>query len=164
MRPRQDTPHARAVDAALDPRLIPSGDWCSCPDAPWFVSMPYTLLDHDETCGSPVSPCSVREHRTTVHKGCGRPMPVRFCGCQPSGYSYDVERGWWVHYHCGWPTRAWLTQHGQLPPTDRVGGRPATFHEFVPVPRSKSPKSVYARLSDEQRRLNAAWTCGWVRD
>src|SRR5450759_1931384 len=83
----------RPVDAALDPRLIPTeGDWCSCPDAPWFVDGPYTLLDHDETCGFPVSPCSVRAHRITVHKGCGRPMPVRFCGCQPSGYSFDVER------------------------------------------------------------------------
>ena len=153
------------MDVVLDPRLVPpEGDWCSCADAPWFVSIPFTLLDHDESCGFPVSPCSVRAHRVTVHKGCGRPMPVRFCGCQPSGYSFDVARGWWVHYYCGWPTRAWLTGHGHLPSADLLGVRPATFHEFVPVPRSKSPKSVYARLSDEQRRLNAAWTGGWVRD
>jgi hypothetical protein len=153
------------VDAVPDPRLIPpGGDWCSCAAAPWFVNKPFTLLDHDETCGFPVSPCSVRAHRITVHEGCGRPMPVRFCGCQPSGYSFDVERGWWVHYYCGWPTRAWLTAHGALPPDDLLGIRPATFHEFVPVPRSTSPKSAYAHLSDEQRRLNAHFTGGWVRD
>ena len=91
-------------------------------------------------------------------------MPVRFCACQPSGYSYDPARDWWVHYYCGWPTRAWLTGHGRPAPADLLGVRPLTFHEFVPVPRSKSPKSVFARMSDEQRRLNAHFTGGWVRD
>lgn len=100
----------------------------------------------------------------TVHAGCGRPMPVRFCGCQPSGYSFDFERGWWVHYVCGWPTRAWLTAAGRLPPADLLGLRPATYHEFVAVRRSTSPTAPYARLSDEQKRLNAAWTGCWVRD
>jgi hypothetical protein len=91
-------------------------------------------------------------------------MPVRFCGCQPSGYSYDVARSWWVQYYCGWPTRAWLTRAGHLPPDELLGTRPVTYHEYVPVPRSKSPKSIYARLSEERKGLNTAWTGGWVRD
>lgn len=151
------------MDAVLDPRLIPSGgDWCSCPDAPWFVDKPYTLLDHDETCGFPVSPCSVRAHRITVHKGCGRPMPVRFCGCQPSGYSYDVARGWWVHYYCGWPTRAWYEGAGKPAPDHLLGMRPVTLHEFVSVPRG--PRTKEDPLTPEQRRLNDAQVGQWVRD
>jgi len=89
-------------------------------------------------------------------------MPFRFCGCLPSGYTHDWERDWWVHYSCGWPTRAWLTEAGHLPPAELLGVKPVTYHEFLVVPRT--PKAAFARLTEEQRRINAAWAGRWVRD
>lgn len=87
---------------------------------------------------------------------------VRFCACPPSGYTFDPERGWWVHYPCGWPTRAWYEGAGQPAPHHLLGMRPVTVHEFVSVPRG--PKSKKDPLSPEQRRLNDAMVGQWVRD
>ncbi len=85
-----------------------------------------------------------------------------FCGCLPSGYSLDVERGWWVHYFCGWPTRAWFEAAGRPAPDHLAGVKPVTYHEFAVVPRS--PKKTYERLTDEQRRLNDAYAGSMVWD
>jgi hypothetical protein len=49
-----------------------------------------------------------------------------------------------------------------MPPSELLGEKPITYHEFVIVP--KSPKSVYEQLSEEQRRANAEWAGRWVRD
>ena len=167
------------VDHTLDPRLVPEGDnWCDCADAPWTAPKPATLSEHSPDCGFPVSPCTIRAHRVTVHEGCGREMPYRFCRCQPSGYTFDVERGWWVHYLCGWPTWDWLQAAGSQPPEHLLGVRPVTLHEFVPVPKDpvrkppknppKNPKppkpTAWSQLTDEQKRVNAAFDGAWVRD
>jgi hypothetical protein len=85
-----------------------------------------------------------------------------FCGCLPSGYTFDRERGWWVHYWCGWPTRAWFEAAGSPAPVHLRGIKPATYHEFVIVP--KSPKSVYSRLTDEQKSLNDGFAGTYVWD
>ena len=83
----------------------PLSAWCDCPDAPARATGAATLLDHPGGCEFPAGICTVREHRVTTHKSCGRPIRMRFCGCIPSGYTFDHARGWWVHYVCGWPTR-----------------------------------------------------------
>jgi len=89
-------------------------------------------------------------------------MPMRFCGCGATGFTFDEARGWWVHYECGWPTRAWFSSCGELAPVDLLGVRPVAYHEFVVVPQN--PKATYDRLSEEQRRINEAWAGRWVRD
>jgi hypothetical protein len=147
----------------LDPRLANLGpQWCGCEDSPWFVRSPLTIWDHPDDCGFPAEPCRAGRHRTSIHKGCGREMPIRFCGCLASGYTFDRDRVWWVHYECGWPTRAWFKSCGLVPPDDLLGIKPTTYHEFVIVP--KSPKSIYEQLTEEQRRLNEEWVGRWVRD
>ena len=147
----------------LDPKLANLGpDWCACDDAPWLVRGPLTVLDHPDACGFPVQPCGLADHHTSIHKGCGRAMPIRFCGCLASGYTFDEARGWWVHFECGWPTRLWFDSCGEMPPEGLLGVKPVTFHEFVIVP--KNPKKAYARLTDDQRRLNEEWAGRWVRD
>jgi len=87
---------------------------------------------------------------------------MRFCGCTASGYTFDVEREWWVHYTCGWPTRAWYEAAGRPAPEPLAGQRPVTYHEFVVVPRA--PKQTYDRLSEAQKRLNDTYADAWVRD
>jgi len=87
---------------------------------------------------------------------------MRFCSCPPSGYTFDPEREWWVHYHCGWPTRAWYEGSDRPAPEQLLGVRPVTYHEYVSVPRGS--KKQPDRLSAEQRRLNDAQIGGWVRD
>ena len=144
----------------------PSSDnassWCDCSDAPAYVSGPATFLDHPGSCEYPTRVCTARAHRVTVHKVCGREVAVRFCTCPPSGYTHDIERGWWVHYFCGWPTRAWYEAAGRPAPDNLLGMRPVTLHEYVSVPRG--PKSKDDPLTPEQRRLDAAAIGGWVRD
>ena len=80
----------------------------------------------------------------------------------PSGYTFDVERGWWVHYSCGWPTRAWYEAAGKPAGEDLLGMRPVTLHEFVSVPRRSKGKAD--RLTPEQRIRNDAQIGNWVRD
>ena len=87
---------------------------------------------------------------------------VRFCACPPSGYTFDTDREWWVHYYCGWPTRAWYEGANKPAPAHLVGLRPVTYHEFVGVP--KGPKAGSDPLSPGQRRLNDAQIGQWVRD
>lgn len=139
-----------------------AGSWCECPNAPIYVRGPVTFLDHPGGCEFPTGVCTVRAHRVTVHEACGRELAIRFCGCLPSGYSFDPERGWWVHYHCGWPTPAWYEGTGHLAPEHLLGMRPVTWHEFVSVPHG--PKSKEDPLTPEQRRLNDALIGQWVRD
>ncbi len=136
--------------------------WCECPDAPLYARGPATLLDHPLGCEFPVGVCTDRAHRVTIHAACGRPLQMRFCRCSPSGYTLDLERGWWVHYSCGWPTRAWFEGSGRPAPDDLLGVRPVTYHEFVAVPRN--PRSTYDRLTEEQKRLNGTYGGSWVRD
>ena len=147
----------------LDPRLANLGpDWCACEDAPWLVRGSLTALDHPNGCRFPDQPCSVPEHHTSIHKSCGLRMPMRFCGSLALSYAFDQERGWWVHYECGWPTRAWFESCGEMPPSELLGIKPITYHEFVIVPRS--PKASYERLSEVQRQINDEWAGRWVRD
>jgi hypothetical protein len=87
---------------------------------------------------------------------------MRFCGCTPSGYTFDEQRGWWVHYVCGWPTRAWYEASGGPAPEMLAGVRPVTLHEYPAVPRI--PKKAYERLTEGQKRLNDAYAGEWVRD
>ena len=136
--------------------------WCDCAEAPVLVRGPATFLDHPGGCEFPTGICTVRAHRVTVHQKCGRELAVRFCGCLPSGYTFDPERSWWVHYYCGWPKRAWYESGDHRAPDHLVGLRPVTLHEYVPVPRG--PKSKKDPLTPEQRRLNDAMVGQWVRD
>jgi len=140
-----------------------SAAWCDCADAPRCVRGPATLLDHPGGCEFPDGICTVRAHRLTVHVDCGRPLAVRFCSCLPSGYEFDEARGWWVHYVCGWPTRAWWEGAGSPEAPEHLRRlRPVTYHEFAVVPRS--PQSTWERLTEEQRALNDARAGNWVRD
>lgn len=151
------------MSGVLDPRLMGLGpEWCSCEDAPWFSRDALTMLDHSESCGFPRAACTVREHRIFIHKDCSKPMPMRFCGCMGTGFTFDAERGWWVHYLCGWPTRAWFVGCGDLPREDLLGLKPVTFHEYVAVPQN--PKKEYAKLSEEQQRINAGFAGSMVHD
>jgi hypothetical protein len=153
----------------MDPRTASPGSesstaqpWCDCPDAPLFARGAATVIDHPGGCEFPEQVCTRRAHRVTVHEGCGRELRVRFCGCPPSGYTLDPERGWWVHYTCGWPTRALYEGTGRPAPQHLAGLRPVTYHEFAVVPRS--PKSAYERLTMDQRRINHIYAGTWVRD
>ena len=87
---------------------------------------------------------------------------VRFCACPPSGYTFDPERRWWVHYYCGWPTRAWYEGAAQPAPPHLLGIRPVTLHEFVKVPRASALKKD--PLTPAQRRVNDTHSVEWVRD
>lgn len=138
------------------------GAWCDCFDAPTYVLGPATFLDHPSGCDFPIGVCTIRAHRVKVHEVCGRELMMRFCACQPSGYTFDVERDWWVHYHCGWPTRAWYERAGKPAPVHLLGIRPVTLHEYVSVPRG--PTNRDDPLKPEQRRLNDAHVGQWVRD
>jgi hypothetical protein len=89
-------------------------------------------------------------------------LAVRFCGCVPSGYTFDAERGWWVHYHCGWPTRAWYEVAGKPAPDHLLGIRPVTLHEFPAVRRGSKKKPD--PLTPERRVQNDAEIGNWVRD
>ena len=147
-------------DAAASP--VDTSMWCDCSDAPLIVRGAATVLDHPGGCAFPAGICQVREHRVTVHVACGRELRMRFCGCGATAFAWDVERDWWVHHVCGWPTRAWYEAAG-APAPDRIAGwRPVTYHEFVAVP--SSPRSVYDSLSAEQRRSNEGHAGAWVRD
>ena len=125
--------------------------FCDCDDRPTHARG-RMILDHPGGCEFPGGRCTNDDHRRTVHEKCGRPVETLFCACMPSGYTHDIERDWWVHYWCGWPTRVWFEAAGKPAPERLRGLKPVTFHEFVIVP--KSPKSVYDRLTDEQRTLN----------
>ena len=106
------------------------------------------MLEHPTDCEFPAGVCTARA--------------LRFCGCTPSGYTFDAERGWWVHYHCGWPTRAWYERAGRAAPDELLGVRPVTLHEFVGVPRG--PRGKADPLTPGQRALNDAQIGAWVRD
>lgn len=151
------TPSAR-----LSRDTVNGACWCECQEAPIHALGPATFLDHPGGCEFPLGVCTVRAHRVTVHQACARELAVRFCGCPPSGYSFDPERGWWVHYSCGWPTRAWYEIAGRPAPDHLLGMRPVTLHEFVSAPRG--PKSKRDPLTPEQRGLNDAQVGQWVRD
>ena len=150
------------VTTSAGPSSDDDSSWCGCKVAPTRVSGAATFLDHPGGCEFPVGVCTVRGHRVAVHQACGREFAIRFCACPPSGYTFDVERGWWVHYVCGWPTRAWFEVAGRPAPDELVGMRPVTLHEYVSVPRG--PKSKDDPLTAEQRGLDSAAVGGWVRD
>jgi hypothetical protein len=137
---------------------------CRCWDPPLSAQGPLTLNEHDETCGFPVHQCENDDHRIWIHRACGRPVSMRFCGCSGSdhGYTFDRASGWWVHYVCGWPTRTWFERNGQLRLLELEGVKPITYHEYKPVP--KSPSRPYEALSDEQRRWNERAVGRWVWD
>jgi len=137
---------------------------CICWVPPVMTQGALTMNEHDEECGFPLRRCGNDEHRLFVHTACGRPMRMRYCGCTglDYGYTFDRARGWWVHYDCGWPARAWFDSEGQSPPPDLEGIKPVTFHEYRMVP--KSPRRAHAALSDEQKRVNDETTGTWVWD
>ena len=85
---------------------------------------------------------------------------MRFCGCTASGYTLDPVRDWWVHYTCGWPTKAWHTGSGRHAPKSLLGIKPVTYHEYVPV----TGKAHVGRLSVEGRRRNKSAIGSWVWD
>lgn len=142
--------------------LVTARSWCDCSDAPTFVRGPATLLEHPGGCDFPTAECKVRSHRATVHPACGRELLIRFCACPPSGYTFDRDRGWWVHYYCGWPTQAWFDAAGKPAPKHLQGIRPVTTHEFVSV--SKGSNTSGDPLTPGQRRLNDAQIGLWIRD
>jgi hypothetical protein len=140
-----------------------AGDrWCDCDDGPRYARGASTLLDHPGTCEFPAGICTVREHRVTVHTTCGRELQMRFCGCGGAGFTYNVERDWWVCYMCGWPTQAWYEACGSPAPDDLAGVRPVTYHEFAVIPTS--PRRIYDRLDERGRALNRERAGTWVRD
>jgi len=136
-----------------------AGRWCECADRPVYSDPVATVLRHPEGCEGV---CEVRAHRVLVHAACGREVLMLFCGCGEPAFTLDVPRRWWVHYACGWPTRAWFEAAGSPAPDDLAGLRPATYHQFRVHPRS--PKKVYAALSDDQRAANERGAGTWVRD
>jgi hypothetical protein len=150
------------VARSAEPAAAVTRDWCECDDAPRYARGAATLLDHPGACDFPDGICTERAHRVTVHPACGRELRIRFCGCGGTGFSHDVERDWWVHYECGWPTRAWYEAAGRPAPDHLAGLRPVTYHEFRVVP--ENPRAVYERLDPRQRELNRARAGSWVRD
>ena len=78
-------------------------DRCRCWVPPLMADGAITLNEHDERCGFPIRRCENDQHRTWIHRACGRPMRMRYCGCTGSdhGYTFDQDRSWWVHYDCG---------------------------------------------------------------
>ncbi len=81
---------------------------------------------------------------------------MRYCDCGDPGFTLDPERGWWVHYICGWPTRGWFEACGTPAPEPLAGLRPVTYHEFPIVPDKQ--------LTPEQRVVSRAHAGTWVRD
>lgn len=148
---------ADSADSPADPAR-----WCDCTDAPIVAPGAATFFDHPDGCAFPDGVCSVRAHRVTVHARCGRELLMRYCGCGATAFTHDLERDWWVHYVCGWPTRAWFDAAGRPAPDHLAGMRPVTYHEFVAVP--ESPRTTYERLGEAQRIANKARAGGWVRD
>jgi hypothetical protein len=138
--------------------------WCDCADAPLAANGPLTCLDHLTGCGFPTQACTVDAHRVMTHSECGRPVQMRYCSCGAGsrGFTYDIARGWWVHYVCAWPTRAWFSGAGKPAPPILAGCKPMTYHEFQSVP--SKPKADYDRLSLDQKRSNDAAVGGWVWD
>ena len=137
---------------------------CRCWAPPVLADGPLTLDRHDEACGFPRRRCDNDKHRVWVHRACGRPVRMRFCGCSGSdhGFTYDDVRGWRVHYVCGWPSRQWFEHSGSPPVPGLVGVKPVTYHEYRAV--SKNPSRPYAALSEEQRRWNEQAGGTWVWD
>lgn len=138
--------------------------WCGCDQAPVLATGALTILDHPGRCGFPIQRCEEDGHRLVRHEECGRPVAMRFCGCgkATSGFTFDRERGWWVHYQCGWPTRAWYEGSGRPAPPQLLGIKPITYHEFVAVPRA--PKATYLRLTAEQKVINDEFAGRWIWD
>ena len=114
-----------------------------------------TLLDHPTPCAFPDGACEVRSHRVTVHAKCGRELLVRYCGCGDTGFTLDPARGWWVHYACGWPTRAWF-ETADRPRLMSCGAAPGDLPR-VPVLPDK-------QMTDEQKVVSRAHAGAWVRD
>jgi len=123
-----------------------------------------TVLEHDEGCGFPERRCKNDVHRMFVHAACGRPVRMRFCGCSDTdhGYTFDTTRGWWVHYVCGWPTKAWYEGSGSPLPPGLGGVKPVTYHEYRAVPRS--PARPWKSLTPQQQAANDAAVGRWVWD
>lgn len=147
-----------------DPKRKHLKSRCHCWTAPTLAQGSLTLNDHDEVCGFPFRRCENDKHHIWRHRACGRPMRMRFCGCSGSdyGFTFDVVRGWWVHYDCGWPTRLWFEHSGPPVTPGLEGVKPVTYHEYRAVPRS--PSRPYAALSEEQRRWNDQASGTWVWD
>ena len=143
-------------------RVATNAGWCECADAPRRARGPASLLDHPTPCEFPEGICSVPEHRTTIHRECGRPLLMRYCGCGSTGFTHDIERDWWVCVWCGWPTRAWFEAAGKPAPVHLAGLRPVTYHEFVPV--TGTAKQIAKRLDERQIELNGRFAGAWVRD
>lgn len=147
-----------------------AGRWCDCLDRPVYSLRPplstnsgtTTVLDHPDGCSFPDRVCDVRAHRVQVHEACGREVLMLFCACGEPAFTWDEPRDWWVHYGCGWPTRAWFEAQGRPALEHLAGLRPVTYHEFRVHPRT--PKKAYAALSDHQRAANERGAGTWVRD
>lgn len=134
--------------------------WCECDDSPVVVTRALTMLDHDEDCGFPEKRCANDRHRMAVHDACGKLILMRYCACGSSGFTHEPARDWWVHYVCGWPTRAWYTTSGKHAPEPLRGIKPVTYHEYVPV----TGKRLLARLSPDGQKRNRASAGTWVWD
>ena len=137
-----------------------SAKWCECEDGPVSATGPLTMLAHDESCGFPERRCENDQHRITIHDACGKPVRMRYCTCTASGYTHDVARDWWVHYACGWPTKAWYAGSDKPAPPKLAGIKPVTYHEYVPV----TGKANTDRLSNEAKKRNKAAIGSWVWD
>lgn len=81
---------------------------------------------------------------------------MRYCGCGDTGLALDPARGWWVHYACGWPTRARFEAAGAPAPEELAGLRPVTYHE--------SPVAPEKQLSEELKAVSLSHAGTWVRD
>ena len=138
--------------------------WCRCADSPVSARGPLTFIDHLDGCGFPEERCEIDSHRRLVHDACGRVLAMRFCGCGGSdrGFTLDAARGWWVHYVCGWPTKAWYESSGKPAPSKLLGLKPVTYHEYQLVP--STPKVEFERLSAAQKRSNRLAVGRWIRD
>lgn len=142
----------------------PNRKRCTC----WVPKVMATgaigLNEHDEECGFPKRRCENDQHHVWIHRACGKPLRMRYCGCTGSdhGFTYDRARGWWVHCECGWPTKAWCDRLGNPAPRELEGVKPITYHEYRMVP--KNPKRPFEALSDRQKQMSEQAIGTWVWD
>ena len=139
-------------------------DRCRCWHTPTLANGAISLNEHDDDCGFPLCRCDNDQHRTWVHRACGRLVRMRFCGCTGSdpAFTWNEDRGWWVHYVCGWPARGWFELEGRAAPLALEGAKPVTYHEYRVIP--KNPARPYRALSDLQREWNGEAASTWVWD
>jgi hypothetical protein len=147
-----------------DPKRTQFKARCRCWEPPVTADGPITMLEHDAECGYPERRCENDAHRMFIHAACGRPVRMRFCGCTSTdhGYTHDTVRGWWVHYVCGWPTKAWYEGSGSPSPPELEGVKPVTYHEYRAVP--KTPARAWKSLNPGQQLANDRAVGAWLWD